>query len=384
MSSRTRKVVCLTMASAAVSLVTTFATGADPMETKGLPTPAAMVGEQIKTTFTVQEVDATKRTVTLKASDGTLRTVTCGPMVRNFDQIKVGDQVTATLSDAAAVYVGKTGAPPLAEGATLERAPKGAKPGMFASKTEELTAKITGIDAEKRLITFQGPEGNFRSLHVGPAVNLSDLKKGDDVTVQWTRAMAINVHTADATEAVPAAAKAMPGMPEAIMVDRMTGVATIESIDPAARMLTIKGADGTTRTFTVSKDIQGFDQLKTGDQIHVTAIDELAVAVRKSGEPSTGGETMVNLSPRGGKPGMFMANTTETTVKLTGIDYANRMLTLELPSGSDKIIKAAPSVNLDTLKKGDDITVQWTRALLIDVQSPGSHAMPAGEEMKPQ
>src|SRR5215475_10932165 len=47
-------------------------------------------------TGTVQAIDPTKRTVTLRSADGT-STYKCGKDVINFDQIKVGDTVKATV-----------------------------------------------------------------------------------------------------------------------------------------------------------------------------------------------------------------------------------------------------------------------------------------------
>src|SRR5689334_4725512 len=48
-------------------------------------------------TATVQSIDKETRTVVLLHGDGTTSDYKCGPGVRNFDQIKVGDQVTATV-----------------------------------------------------------------------------------------------------------------------------------------------------------------------------------------------------------------------------------------------------------------------------------------------
>jgi hypothetical protein len=47
-----------------------------------------------------QKVDAAIRTVVLKSPDGTTKSYKLGPELRNFDQIKVGDTVKATVVDA--------------------------------------------------------------------------------------------------------------------------------------------------------------------------------------------------------------------------------------------------------------------------------------------
>ncbi len=145
-------------------------------------------------TFTVQSVDAAKKEVTLKAPDGTVQTYKLGKEVRNFDQIKPGDQVTATVVDSLAVSVRKPGEPPsMGESQTVLLAPKGAKPGGVIANTFEVTATIQDIDQAKRQITFLGPQGKLQTVKVGPDVDLTKLKKGDNVVLKFTEAIAITV-----------------------------------------------------------------------------------------------------------------------------------------------------------------------------------------------
>lgn len=156
--------------------------------------PAAMVVATATTTSTVESVDADARTVTLKNPDGTVNTYKLTKDVTNFDQIHPGDQVQATLLDAMAVYVRKAGTPPSAgERGMVALAPKGAKPGVVMADTKEVTDKIDAIDTTKQTITLQGVDGKPQTLKVGPNVDLADLKKGDDVIVRYTQAMAITV-----------------------------------------------------------------------------------------------------------------------------------------------------------------------------------------------
>ena len=73
----------------------------------------------ITKTAKVTAVDPAKRTVTLVNPDGITNTYELGKKVRNFDQIKVGDEVKATLLEAVAVAVSKSSAPPDASGRDL-------------------------------------------------------------------------------------------------------------------------------------------------------------------------------------------------------------------------------------------------------------------------
>lgn len=158
------------------------------------PVEGAIEAEVVKASFTVDAIDATKRTVTLKNADGATRTVKCGKEVVNFDQIKVGDKVTVAVMESIAVVVRAKGGPPNAgEGVAVALAPKGAKPGAIMAETSEITAKVDAVDATKRTVTLEGPLGKQRTFRVGPKADLSAIKKGDDIVLRVTDALAIEV-----------------------------------------------------------------------------------------------------------------------------------------------------------------------------------------------
>src|SRR6516165_5893266 len=155
---------------------------------------AAIEVGAITATEKVTAVDSAKRTVTLTNDAGETNTYQLGKNVRNFDQIKVGDQVKATLLESVAVAVHKSGAAPDAGArGVVAVAPKGAMPGVVMAKTREITAKIVSIDPTARTVTVEGPMGGKPTIEVGPNVNLGELQQGDNVTLRVTDALAIRV-----------------------------------------------------------------------------------------------------------------------------------------------------------------------------------------------
>src|SRR5208337_4403278 len=107
-----------------------------------------IVLDAVTVTATVQSVNAADRTVALQLPDGSTNTFECGPEVRNFDQIKAGDQVTAIEASELAVALVKGGVPPVAGTATaVVRTPLGAKPGGRIVDTVAFTAKVVSVDA---------------------------------------------------------------------------------------------------------------------------------------------------------------------------------------------------------------------------------------------
>ncbi len=161
-------------------------------------TPGAPLGAIEVTTITgtskVTAVDPTNRTLTLVNPEGATNTYKLGDGVRNFDQIKVGDEVKTTLLESLAVAVRESKLPPGAtETDTVALEPKGAMPGVVIARTKELTAKIQAVDKTNRTVTIEGSAGFERPIKVGPKVNLDELQKGEDVTLRVTQGMAIRV-----------------------------------------------------------------------------------------------------------------------------------------------------------------------------------------------
>jgi len=146
-------------------------------------------------TATVQSVNATDRTVVLQHPDGSTTTYECGPEVRNFDQIKVGDHVTATVAESLAIGLMKGGGIPLGTGTAtaVVRAPAGAKPGGKLVDTVGFTAKVISVDTVNRTVTLQTADNPNETVKVGPDINLANVNPGDDVGVRLTRAFAIQV-----------------------------------------------------------------------------------------------------------------------------------------------------------------------------------------------
>ena len=167
----------------------------------GLPegVQGGIILNTVTATATVQSVNADNRTVVLRHPDGSTTTYECGPEVRNFDQIKAGDRVTATVAEAVAIGLIKGGGMPSGAGTSsaIVRAPLGAKPGGKMVDTVGFIARVKSVDAQNRHVTLQLADGSSETVKVGPKVNLDNVSPGDDVGVRVTRAFAISVKSPD-------------------------------------------------------------------------------------------------------------------------------------------------------------------------------------------
>jgi hypothetical protein len=157
--------------------------------------PAYVTSGIVTERATVLAVNRPERMVVLRGEDGDTRGLILDERVKNFDQIEVGDVVTAQYQEETAIFVRpSTGAPTEDATGTLRTARPGEKPGAVATRTNEITATVEGIDYPNRTVTLKGPRGRTRTIRVSPEVeNFNAVRKGDEVVVRHTNAVAVAV-----------------------------------------------------------------------------------------------------------------------------------------------------------------------------------------------
>ena len=197
MKHQTLKWAAATLLPAVTLAFTSCSTMEGNEDVAAIETPnGAIIVETFTTSAKVTAIDAAKRKLTLVFPDGKKTTYKCGPDVVNFPQIRVGDQVNAKLTEEAAIFIG-SGAPPSdIAGAGVALAPVGYKPEGEFVETEQVTAKVTAVDAKHHKVTLQFADGTSKKVTVGKKVNLSAVPVGTDVTVQVSDGLALSVDKA--------------------------------------------------------------------------------------------------------------------------------------------------------------------------------------------
>ncbi len=157
--------------------------------------PGGAESELVVINATVKAIDKKNRFVTLKFEDGKEKKIKCGPEVRNFAQIRVGDDVKAQFLESVELVVSGPGTKPSADRQKeVARAPLGSKPGYAVVDAVEVTATVQAIDYQTRDVTLLGPEGKTIKLKAGPEIKrLNDVKQGDTVLARLTKAASITV-----------------------------------------------------------------------------------------------------------------------------------------------------------------------------------------------
>jgi hypothetical protein len=167
------------------------------------------------------------------------------------------------------------------------------------------------------------------------------------------------------------AAVAVGGVPGGGAVATYELTATVAALDKAKRKVTLVDAAGIKKTVKVGPEAINFDQIQVGDQLKITATEELVVYVAGEGEtPADGGAQLVALAPKGAKPGALIAETTRVTAKVTAIDAAQHKATLQFEDGTTRTVAVRPDVDLSKRKVGDSVVIRITETLAIQVAKP--------------
>ena len=150
-------------------------------------------------------IDKATRTLTLKGPKGNAVDIVAGDEVKNFDQIKVGDFIVARYAQALTLELRKTTA--AAGGAAVReevaKAKPGERPAVAGARQVTAIADVVAVDPKSSTITLKGPRGNEVTLAVQNPDQFKVVKKGDQVEVTYTEALALSVEPAPK----PAAAK---------------------------------------------------------------------------------------------------------------------------------------------------------------------------------
>ena len=156
--------------------------------------PGGVFVQTYELTATVAAIDKATRRVTLVSADGIKKTVKVGPEAINFNQLRLGDQLSVTVAEEIIVAVAGEGET-LGDGTAqwVALAPKGAMPGGVMAETTQVTAKVTAIDVAHHKATLQFEDGSTRTVAVRPDVELGKRKIGDRVIIRVTDALAIEV-----------------------------------------------------------------------------------------------------------------------------------------------------------------------------------------------
>jgi Cu/Ag efflux protein CusF len=158
-----------------------------------------------------------------------------------------------------------------------------------------------------------------------------------------------------------------PGQAAAASV--VTASATVTAIDPATRAVTLKGPLGNTFRVIAGKEVKNFDQIKVGDEVVVTHVEALTLALKKGGDGIR--ERVVSTDSATAKPGERPAGAVggRITVVANVIAVNKRAQTVTLRGVENTVeLRVKDPNQLKLIKVGDQVQATYTEAVAIAVE----------------
>ncbi len=150
----------------------------------------------------------------------------------------------------------------------------------------------------------------------------------------------------------------------------VTVTATVEAIDMATRMVTLKGPKGNTFTFKAGEEVRNLPQVNVGDQVLAKYYESVAIEVKKPGEvtPGVTKEEVAGRAMPGEMPAGVMASQVTITATVEAIDMQKPSVTLKGHDGKTKEIKVKDPKKLENVNIGDNVVITYTEALALSVE----------------
>jgi len=147
-----------------------------------------------------------------------------------------------------------------------------------------------------------------------------------------------------------------------------TETGTVESIDTASRMITLKKPDGSFVTTAAGPDIARFAEVKVGDKVTVRFYENIVVRMKRPGEAESLSASKSTTPSEQVLPGGTRAKQVTISATITGIDMNAPSVTFTGPNGGKYTSRVQDTEALAKVKVGDKIDIVWTEAMLVSLE----------------
>ena len=159
------------------------------------------------------------------------------------------------------------------------------------------------------------------------------------------------------------------GKPKVVKQNVVKVTATVEAVDLANRVVSLKGPKGNTFDLKVGEQVKNLPQVKVGDKVVARYYESIAVQVMKPGAPGGAATTQaVGAAKPGERPAGVVANQVTVTATIEDISPKKTYVTLKGPGGNTVDVKVRDPKNLENVKVGDQLEITYTEALAISVE----------------
>lgn len=148
--------------------------------------------------------------------------------------------------------------------------------------------------------------------------------------------------------------------------------ATVQAINKNEREVVLANEAGQVKVVEAGPEVKNFDQIEVGDKLVVEFFESVALYLGNPEDKPEAGEAQVMMTAEEGeKPGMVAVDVFEAIAEVVSINKDKRKVELKGPEGRVATVNVGPEVgDLENIKVGDKIHVQYTEAMAISIQSP--------------
>jgi hypothetical protein len=151
--------------------------------------------------------------------------------------------------------------------------------------------------------------------------------------------------------------------------------ATIDDIDLAKRMITLKGPGGKKVTTEVSPDVKNLDRVKVGDEVKLQYYLAIMVSAKRVSDDAQRGEEIVAsaaaTAPAGELPAGVVGHEVRETVEILGTDKYKKAIAFRGADGKFREVSMdAPHLEdrLDEFHEGEKYEVVYREAVAVFVE----------------
>ena len=182
-----------TLFAAAIALLICLPSTTRAQDTASLPTFTASLEDTL--VLHITRIEKAARVVTLRSKAGDTLSVECGPEVKNFDKLKVGDRVQTVYKETLSIRIDKSGEMVETTEQSSTSAKKGDAPAAQFWEKREVKAKIIEIDKASGTAEIETMNGERFTVIPDAVENLDKVQVGNVVVVTQTSTRAISVTT---------------------------------------------------------------------------------------------------------------------------------------------------------------------------------------------
>jgi hypothetical protein len=156
-----------------------------------------------------------------------------------------------------------------------------------AASVIAIHGRIASVDQEEKLVTLQAAGGKQLTLHILIPFKLAAVKPGEPFLAKFYEIASVQkLAPGQAPTAQSLTAGIVGAAPDQTSVAALGSQyqfeVTIDAIDKNNKTLSIKGSDGVVEVVDVANP-ESLEQVQVGEQVVVTLIDVVAVALDKEG-----------------------------------------------------------------------------------------------------